>query len=553
MKGVVYCRTREQCEGLARELDCAYYHAGAVDREERLEEWLEEGGLIVATSALGTGVDFPGIVFVLHVGLPYGMIDYAQESGRAGRGGEAVDSVVLLENGEVERRARNEAVSVDKSAMAAFVTTTGCRRGVMSRYLDGEEITCADVDCAACDRCGEGLVDWQSSQARDAGEQQQVRRLLDEVADGCAACWMLDGEEDSYLHSLATCRKFSHLSQAAYDEFRGTIWYEKSSHTCTKCGISQKLCATAEDTEARCRWSNVLVPVVRAAMGTAAGLDVIRKAGYDARPGDDLEEYGRWLGRRHGRRVWGVLMSNAMVVLIRMLLYISNGRAQAVRYVEVQEEEIEELQGAEDAPEVEGMEQIRGVRSGLASRFGSEDGRNVWTGGEGEEEGPEDMLQSIGRQLARWRGRCAVCKAAKRAWDHELADCKDERGRHVQSIRAGVEGAIGRVARSGCYECRAPQGVCNRWEDDGKGRFRQMRKGCQFTGVMTGAIFGISFSSSEVRREWRERLEKAGIDAKDFKALGTYLKVRRVDGGFNSNNLSWEFKWITRRAEELGL
>jgi superfamily II DNA helicase RecQ len=35
-KGVVYSRSRTQCEGLAKELECAYYHAGAVDNEERL-------------------------------------------------------------------------------------------------------------------------------------------------------------------------------------------------------------------------------------------------------------------------------------------------------------------------------------------------------------------------------------------------------------------------------------------------------------------------------------------------------------------------------------
>ena len=58
--------------------------------EESITGWLEKGGFIVATSALDTGVDYPGIVFVLHAGMPYGMIDYAQESGRAGRGGEEV-------------------------------------------------------------------------------------------------------------------------------------------------------------------------------------------------------------------------------------------------------------------------------------------------------------------------------------------------------------------------------------------------------------------------------------------------------------------------------
>lgn len=120
MKGVVYCRAKAQCEDMGRKLDCPYYHAGVVDRKDGLERWLGGGGWIVATSAQGTGVDFLGIVFVLHVGLPHGMIDYAQESGKAGRGGEAVKSVVVLGDGEVERRARYEVVLVDTLAMAAF-------------------------------------------------------------------------------------------------------------------------------------------------------------------------------------------------------------------------------------------------------------------------------------------------------------------------------------------------------------------------------------------------------------------------------------------------
>jgi superfamily II DNA helicase RecQ len=57
----------------------------------------------MATSALGTGVDFPGIVFVLHVDLPYSMINFAQESERAGRAGEDVDSIIMVGEGKWRR------------------------------------------------------------------------------------------------------------------------------------------------------------------------------------------------------------------------------------------------------------------------------------------------------------------------------------------------------------------------------------------------------------------------------------------------------------------
>jgi superfamily II DNA helicase RecQ len=80
----VYCWTCAVYEALAKDLGCLFYHTGHAEKTAQLEQWLDMGGFIVTTSALGTGVDYLGIVMVIHVGVPYGMIDFAQESGRAG-------------------------------------------------------------------------------------------------------------------------------------------------------------------------------------------------------------------------------------------------------------------------------------------------------------------------------------------------------------------------------------------------------------------------------------------------------------------------------------
>ncbi|KAH7118074.1 hypothetical protein B0J13DRAFT_458819, partial [Dactylonectria estremocensis] len=37
---------------------------------------------IVATAALGKGLDVPGITYVIHLEAPHIIIDYAQEAGR---------------------------------------------------------------------------------------------------------------------------------------------------------------------------------------------------------------------------------------------------------------------------------------------------------------------------------------------------------------------------------------------------------------------------------------------------------------------------------------
>ncbi|KAF2179188.1 P-loop containing nucleoside triphosphate hydrolase protein [Zopfia rhizophila CBS 207.26] len=238
-KGVVYCNGKEQCEEIAAELDCAYYHADVVDRAERLEEWVEEGGFIVATSALGTGVDFPAIVFILHVGMPWSMIDYAQESGRGGRAGETVDSVIMVEDGQVEARLQKNSGSIDVYAMGLFIQASGCRRGAMSEYLDGKRVECGGINAAGCDRCGEGLVEWQDSQSEAAREWEHVSTLMSELTGACAVCWVMGkakavvGSEYWRSHAVTRCRKYDRLSADGLDAFRRLVRYGPDSHSCT--------------------------------------------------------------------------------------------------------------------------------------------------------------------------------------------------------------------------------------------------------------------------------------------------------------------------------
>jgi hypothetical protein len=70
--------------------------------------------------------------------------------------------------------------------------------------------------------------------------------VLDKLADSCAACWVTgQGEDnkDQFLHSLADCRVgLSELSVDGCNNFQRGLRYAKDSHTCFKCGISQKLC-----------------------------------------------------------------------------------------------------------------------------------------------------------------------------------------------------------------------------------------------------------------------------------------------------------------------
>ena len=116
-KGLIFCRTRAEAEEMARTmagwrlpdgrpLRAACYHAG-LERAARdqVQEAFAAGRLdaVAATSAFGMGVDIPDIRYVAHLSLPPGLMDLAQQSGRAGRDGQAADCAVLLDPADVDR------------------------------------------------------------------------------------------------------------------------------------------------------------------------------------------------------------------------------------------------------------------------------------------------------------------------------------------------------------------------------------------------------------------------------------------------------------------
>lgn len=101
--GIVYTLTVAAAEQVAEHLrgaglDVAAY-TGRTEPAEReaLEQDLLDNRVkaLVATSALGMGFDKPDLGFVVHVGAPASPIAYYQQVGRAGRGTDRADVVLL--------------------------------------------------------------------------------------------------------------------------------------------------------------------------------------------------------------------------------------------------------------------------------------------------------------------------------------------------------------------------------------------------------------------------------------------------------------------------
>jgi ATP-dependent DNA helicase RecQ len=133
---------------------------------------------MLATGALGVGVNVDGILWVFHWGMPTGLIEFDQEVGRGGRGGELVRSVILLSESMFKQQLRAMPLKLEENqaGLRNFITGLDCRRKEMSRFFGGEDEVhdCEVINGEVCDRCG-GVMSEIEKEIRGIRNVEQVR------------------------------------------------------------------------------------------------------------------------------------------------------------------------------------------------------------------------------------------------------------------------------------------------------------------------------------------------------------------------------------------
>ncbi|MBL3599866.1 MAG: DNA helicase RecQ [gamma proteobacterium endosymbiont of Lamellibrachia anaximandri] len=178
--GIVYCLSRKRVEQIADWLStkgrkALPYHAGLSDAERRNNQsrfLREDGVIIVATIAFGMGIDKPDVRFVAHLNLPKSVEAYYQETGRAGRDGEAANAWMAygLQDVITLRQFTQSSDSEDQfkrvahhklEAMLGLCELTGCRRQALLAYF-GETLS---EPCGNCDNCLLPPETWDAQEA----------------------------------------------------------------------------------------------------------------------------------------------------------------------------------------------------------------------------------------------------------------------------------------------------------------------------------------------------------------------------------------------------
>lgn len=150
-------------EAMHHILGAKEYHYDVKNKDDTMAQFVDRNDhgvrVLLCTSAAGLGIDLPHVTLVVHFELPYSMMDYLQESGRAGRDISLPARCVLLRRGLAK-----STHAKDLDATQAYANGLGCRRQMLD-YVAAQMVTetclarrTRDATVTCCDNCASGDV-----------------------------------------------------------------------------------------------------------------------------------------------------------------------------------------------------------------------------------------------------------------------------------------------------------------------------------------------------------------------------------------------------------
>ncbi|MFH4974279.1 hypothetical protein AB6A40_000988 [Gnathostoma spinigerum] len=248
--GIIYCRTRDECERMAKRMTeegirAFPYHAGMNNklRDDVQNKWMtNEVPVIAATISFGMGIDKADVRFVVHWTCPQNLAAYYQESGRAGRDGKrsycriyySRDDRQLLNFLVTQDLQRIKAKSMDKkvieeqikaaqqgfSKMVDFCEKPGCRHVAFAKYFGDDDLRPCRSSCDFCKNpkdCEKKLSDFHSEEWKHIGKWGSRKRAL--------------GEDSSFIYEDGRNAKIDQGSEGNDDAVQRMENEEKARRT----------------------------------------------------------------------------------------------------------------------------------------------------------------------------------------------------------------------------------------------------------------------------------------------------------------------------------
>lgn len=159
-RGIIFCVSRSEVDELGALFGNTKSHsdmetADRLDLQEKWHQGLPGHRWMVATTGFIQGIDHPNVDTVIFLEMPYGLTNFVQGSGRAGRSGGLAHIFLLDCHATFIQPLLSD---VDTGGIIAgtnlIENSSDCRRRIISEVMDGSQICCGDLpDGIACDNC----------------------------------------------------------------------------------------------------------------------------------------------------------------------------------------------------------------------------------------------------------------------------------------------------------------------------------------------------------------------------------------------------------------
>ena len=203
----------------------AMYHSGTSPSIQdhilqSLKDPIGKVRIVIATNALGMGVDIKGLHHVINYGPPPDLESYVQEMGRAGRDG-AYSEAALLFHGRQLRKCKPEMLEYTKSKSCRrrqildFFKVTSQGRRIEKKHL------CCDVcaqDCACGQDCPQNVGTMVSKMTLPAADDAPRGRSVSE-SDRRALKGLLEESQESMRQ--AVLQSSQHCFYSNIDQITG--------------------------------------------------------------------------------------------------------------------------------------------------------------------------------------------------------------------------------------------------------------------------------------------------------------------------------------------
>jgi superfamily II DNA helicase RecQ len=187
-RGIIFCRSISRVQLLAPQFQDCMSHSkmSAEDRMAGFEKWrCGSAKWIVATTGLLHGIDYGWVDAVIFLEMPYGLMNFVQGAGRAGRKGQP--SHIFLLHSSNQSQIMPQGSEPDQNCIIGGIeymkNTTECRRFIVTRIMDGEGVRCREVfNALPCDICEPKSKLAVASKALVVAKGKAPQRVHDDVS-----------------------------------------------------------------------------------------------------------------------------------------------------------------------------------------------------------------------------------------------------------------------------------------------------------------------------------------------------------------------------------